>query len=454
MTSNSFSSHLWPISARIRQGQLYLGSHNLAELADRWGTPLYVYDAATFDAAISAYRRGLRAWPGKKRLAYAAKAWLNLPFAQVLRNRGLDLDVVSEGELGIAQAAGFPSDRAHLHGNNKTAELLKAASDWGIGSIVVDNLHELSLLEELTQVDHHVPDLWLRLNPHLLAPTHPYRQTGHEGSKFGMSRSEAKEAARCIHKTPHLHLTGIHTHIGSQIFDLEPMLQAIEQLISLAAELRTEGVAQIQYICPGGGLGVPYHPDDPNLDLAQAAKRIASYSTDAWTKYNSDAHPTLVLEPGRSLVARAGIALYRVGAIRHQENGLRIVAVDGGMADNPRPALYGARYTASLPRSPLSPSIGPARIVGPLCESGDFLIESTDLPEVHPGDALALPVAGAYQLSMASNFNATLRPPIYWMENEQWHCFQRRQTISDLMQRDVALTETQRSSIKDSMSLS
>ncbi len=377
------------------------------------------------------------------------KDWLNRPCAQVLRNRGIDLDVVSEGELGIAQAAGFPPDRAHLHGNNKTAEVLKKASNWGIGSVVVDNLHELSLLEELTQVDRHVPDLWLRLNPHLLAPTHPYRQTGHEGAKFGMSRNEAKEAARRIHQNPRLHLTGLHTHIGSQIFDLEPLLQASEQLITLSAELRSEGVAKIQYICPGGGLGVPYHPDDPNLDLAQAANHIASYSADTWTKYNSDAHPTLVLEPGRSLVARAGVALYRVGAIRHLKNGLRIVAVDGGMADNPRPALYGARYTASLPRSPLSLSIGPARIVGPLCESGDFLIESVDLPEVHPGDVLALPVAGAYQLSMASNFNATLRPPVYWLENDQVHCFQRRQTIADLMLRDVALTETVRSGIKD-----
>ncbi len=449
MTSNSFPSHLWPVSAQIRRDQLLLGSHNLVELADRWGTPLYIYDAATFDAAINAYRHGLRAWPGKTRLAYAAKAWLNLPFAQILKRRGLDLDIVSTGELGIAQAAGFPPSQAHLHGNNKTAELLKKTSDWGISSIVIDNLHEIDLLEALTQVDSHVPDLWLRLNPHLLAPTHPYRQTGHEGAKFGMSRNESKEAARRIQHNPHLHLTGLHTHIGSQIFDLEPMLQAAEQLITFAAELRSEGVAQIKYICPGGGLGVPYHPDDPNLDLAQAVERIASYSADAWTKYNSDAHPTLVLEPGRSLVARAGIALYRVGAIRHLKSGLRIVAVDGSMADNPRPALYGARYTASLPRSPLSPSLGPARIVGPLCESGDFLIDSVDLPELVPGDILALPVAGAYQLSMASNFNATLRPPVYWLENDLLHCFQRRQTISDLMLRDVALTEMQRSSIKD-----
>ena len=449
MTLNSFPSHLWPESTRIRQDQLYLGNHNLVGLADRWGTPTYIYDAATLDAAINAYLHGLRAWPGEKRLAYAAKAWFNLPFAQILKRRGLDLDIVSTGELGIAQAADFPPSHAHLHGNNKTVKLLETVSAWGIGSIVVDNLHELSLLETLTQVDHHVPDLWLRLNPHLLAPTHPYRQTGHEGAKFGMSRNEAKEAARRIHQNPRLHLTGLHTHIGSQIFDLEPLLQASEQLITLSAELRSEGVAQIQNICPGGGLGVPYHPDDPNLDLAQAAERIASYSADTWTKYNSNAHPTLVLEPGRSLIARAGVALYRVGAIRHLKNGLRIVAVDGGMADNPRPALYDARYTASLPRSPRAPSIGPTRIVGPLCESGDFLINSVDLPEVQPGDVLAIPIAGAYQLSMASNFNAMLRPPVYWLENDQLHCFQRRQTLADLMLRDVALTKTQKSGIKD-----
>ncbi|HEY53760.1 MAG TPA: diaminopimelate decarboxylase [Caldilineae bacterium] len=450
MTSTTFPVHLWPVSAEIRQDQLHLGSHNLADLADRWGTPLYVYDAATFDAAISAYLRGLRAWPGETRLAYAAKAWLNLPFAQILKQRGLDLDIVSVGELGIAQAADFPPGRAHLHGNNKTAELLKAASDWGIGSIVVDNLHELSLLEALTAVDHHVPDLWLRLNPHLLAPTHPYRQTGHAGSKFGLSRDEALEAARRIRQNPHLRLTGLHTHIGSQIFAVEAMLQAIDELVALAVALRAEGGDSIRFLCPGGGLGAPYHPADPTFDLARAVERIAEHGASAWQSANGDApHPTLVLEPGRSLIARAGVALYRVGAIRHLQNGLRIVAIDGGMADNPRPALYGARYTACLPRSPLSPPIGPARIVGPLCESGDFLIDSVELPELVPGDILAVPVAGAYQLSMASNFNATLRPPVYWLEDDQWRCFQRRQTVADLLRRDVALTESPRSGIKD-----
>ena len=345
MISKSFPAHLWPVSAEIRQDQLHLGSHSLADLADQWGTPLYVYDAATVDAAIAAYLQGLRAWPGEKRLAYAAKAWLNLPFAQILKKRGLDLDIVSVGELGIAQAADFPPRRAHLHGNNKSAELLKAASAWGIGSIVVDNLHELDLLETLTGVDHHLPDLWLRLNPHLLAPTHPYRQTGHAGSKFGLSRDEALEAARRIRQNPHLRLTGLHTHIGSQIFAVEAMLQAIDELVALAAALRAESGDPIRFLCPGGGLGAPYHPDDPAFDLARAVERIAEHGASAWKSANGDApHPTLVLEPGRSLIARAGIALYRVGAIRHLQNGLRIVAIDGGMADNPRPALYGARH--------------------------------------------------------------------------------------------------------------
>jgi len=448
MDPTAFPSHLWPVSARIQRGQLYLGSHNLVELANQWGTPLYIYDAATFDDAIGAYRRGLRAWPGEKRVAYAAKAWFNLPFAQVLRNRGLDLDLVSEGELGIARAAGYPPGRVHLHGNNKIATLLKMAIDWGIGSVAVDNLHELSLLEELARTDCQVPDLWLRLNPHLLAPTHPYRQTGHAGSKFGLNREEAMGAALRIHHHPHLHLTGLHTHIGSQIFDLEAMLQAIDELIKLATALRAEGLKPIQFLCPGGGLGVPYHPHDPHLDLAQAVDRIASHGADVWAKHTKEPPPTLVLEPGRSLVARAGIALYRIGAIRHLQDGTRIAATDGSMADNPRPALYGARYSACLPRHPLSPPSGPVRIVGPLCESGDFLIESVDLPEFEAGDIIAIPVAGAYQLSMASNFNATLLPPVYWLEDNKWHCFQRRQTLSDLIQRDVALTERRRSSIK------
>ena len=434
-----FPFHLWPLGAHLRAERLHLGGLDLAEWAAAAGTPAYLYDAATCDHAIACYRYGLRAWPGPSLLAYAAKAWLNLPAAELFKRRGLGLDVVSQGELGMALAGGYDPARLHLHGNNKPPALLRAAIAEGVGAIVVDNLYELELLEELASTRPEPLSLWLRLNPNLLAPTHRYRQTGHHGAKFGLSWDEAVLAARRIRRHTGLALTGLHTHIGSQIFDLDPILTAATRLVALAAALVDAGLEPIAALCPGGGLGQPYHPDDARFDLAEAVKRIASHCTQVWSQYNFGSVPTLVLEPGRSLVARAGIALYTVGAIRRLADGSRIIAVDGGMADNPRPALYEARYTACLPAAPLAPLAGPARIVGPLCESGDILIEDLHLPEVHPGAILAVPVSGAYQLSMASNYNATLLPPVYWRDGERLICLQRRQTTADLLLRDLPL---------------
>lgn len=443
-----FPFHLWPLTAHLRRGRLHLRQLDLAAWAAETGSPVYLYDAATLDEAVAAYRQGLKAWPGPSLITYAAKAWLSRPLAQVLRRRRLGLDVVSEGEMGIAAAAGFPPDLIHLHGNNKAPALLRQAIAQPIGAIVVDNADELDLLERLAAEEpgERTIPLWLRLNPNLLAPTHRYRQTGHHGSKFGLGPDEATAAAKRIRRHPKLRLEGVHTHIGSQIFDLEPFLTACDRLIAFTASLHQAGHETIRYLCPGGGLGQPYHPNDARLDLAQAANRIASHCAAAWTRYNQgipkaqySAPPTLVLEPGRSLIARAGVALYTVGSVRQLEDGSRIIAVDGSMADNIRPALYGARYTACLPAAPLSVPLGPARIVGPLCESGDILIEDLPLPAVRSGDILAVPVSGAYHLSMASNYNAALFPPVYWLEDDHLSLMQRRQTVADLLQRDLSL---------------
>ncbi|MCO6450718.1 MAG: diaminopimelate decarboxylase [Caldilineales bacterium] len=435
-----FPWRLWPNRAAVRDGRLWLGEYNLIDLAHELQTPLYLYDGETFSAAVDAYRQGLAQWPGSSRIAYAAKAWLPLPFAQLLARYNLDLDVVSAGELGIALAGGVQPEHIHLHGNNKSIGLLREAVRARIGAIVVDNLWELDQIRQLADDDETIPDLWLRLNPALLAPTHPYRQTGHSGSKFGLSREEALTAAQTIRNHPNLRLTGLHTHIGSQIFDLDPMLEAATRLMELAGELHRRELATIRFICPGGGLGAPYHPDDPPIDLAEAVERTAHHCVAAWNRYNESAHPTLILEPGRSLIARAGIALYTVGSVRQLADGKRIVAVDGGMADNLRPALYGVRYTAALTGNPLGETIGPARIVGPLCESGDFLIDEIALPPVQPGDILAIPMSGAYHLSMASNYNGSYLPAAYWLHDDTLIPFQRRQTLADLMQRDIPLS--------------
>ncbi len=435
MLPSQFPRHLWPLSIHFSRQRLFLGGRDVAELGRELKTPLYIYDAATIDHAIAAYRRGLRAWPGRGLITYASKAWLSLPLARFLARRGLGLDVVSPAELAIGLRGGFDADLLHVHGNNKSFALLQQAIDAGVGAIVVDNLHELGLLERMTPV---APvTLWLRVNPDLLAPTHVYRQTGHHGSKFGMPREEALLAARRIAASPHLRLTGLHVHIGSQIFDLAPIADSVDRLIELAVRIEKAGWGKIKALSPGGGLGFPYHPDDPAIPLHKLTTDLCAHAADSWRRQHGGPYPTLILEPGRSLIARSGVALYTVGAIRRLSDGGRIIAVDGGMNDNIRPALYGARYTASLARAPLGDAVGPARIVGPLCESGDFLIEVVDLPDVKSGDVLAIPVSGAYQLSMANNYNGMLRPAVFLHDHGRLIPMQRRETIDDLMRRDI-----------------
>ncbi len=434
MRPTTFPRHLWPLSIHLFRGRLHLGPLDLQQLGHDLPTPLYLYDAATLDAAIASYRHGMKAWPGKRLITYASKAGLSVALAQFLARRGLGLDVVSLGELAIGLRGGFAPEMLHIHGNNKPAGLLQRAIDANTGAIVIDNLRELALLEGMS-----LPrsiDLWLRMNPNLLAQTHAYRQTGHYGSKFGLARAQALLAAERIAAHPRLRLTGLHAHVGSQVFELDAMTQALEHLIDLAVTIEARGWAHIQVLSPGGGLGVPYHPDDPRAPLHSQVQRLCAHAAQAWQKRHGGPFPTLILEPGRSLVARAGLALYRVGNVRTGPNDQRIVAVDGGMSDNIRPALYNARYTAALASNPLGASAGPAKIVGPLCESGDFLIRQVALPHVQPGDVLVMPVAGAYHLSMASNYNGTLRPGLWLHARGQLVPMQRRETIADLMLRD------------------
>ncbi len=438
MRPSKFPRHLWPISTHFFRRRLNLGAYDLFDLGRRLGTPVYIYDLPTLDHAISAYRHGLQAWPGEGMITFASKAWLSLPLVQLLKWRGVGLDVVSEGELNIALLGGMDAEKMHLHGNNKSLSLLTRAADVGIGAIVVDNVEEITLLERIST--GRPQNLWLRLNPDLMAPTHAYRQTGHYGSKFGLAWEEALEAIRRIDSSAHLKLTGLHVHIGSQIFSPSSLSKAFERLIDLAVWIQRELGQSIRYLSPGGGLGVAYHPRDPFKPLYHLVRELCVHAAQSWRQRVDQPFPVLVLEPGRSLIARAGIALYSVGHVRNLSNGERIIAVDGGLSDNMRPALYGANYTAALTRDPLGEPLGPARIVGPLCESGDFLIERVMLPEVKPGDVLAIPVSGAYQLSMANNYNGMLRPSVYLHTRSKIIPMQRRERLEDLWRRDLLLS--------------
>ncbi len=437
--------HILPVTAEVVDGRMHIGGCDLTALADIYGTPLYVYDAATMDAAVAVYAEALRAhYPGPWEVAYASKAFLCTAIAQWAAGHGLGLDVVSGGEIAIALRGGFPAKRMHLHGNNKAEADLAMALDVGVGRIVLDNEEEIARVERLAAARRRPADVWLRLTPDIDVHTHVYRVTGRLDSKFGFPLADriAREAARRVLRSPHLRLVGLHVHLGSQVFDAEPIAYAVEVLVEFAASLQDEGFV-LRELSPGGGWGVPYWLEDPPTPIEPYIAAISAAAIAGCHRHGFDL-PRLVIEPGRSLVARAGVALYRVGGVKRGP-ARTYVMVDGGLADNPRPALYQAVYTALRANRMGEPATETVTVAGPYCESGDIMIQRVVLPPVRPGDVLAVPVAGAYHLSMASNYNAALRPAVLWLVGGHAHVIQERETVDDLVRRDRPLPRCENS---------
>ncbi len=424
-------------------GELCLGGCSASSLAQEFGTPLYVFDEVTLRARCREYRQSLgQHYPGPAQVAYASKAYLNLALAQLFAQEGLNLDVVSGGELYVARQAGFPAERIHFHGNNKTPAELTMALDEGVGRIVVDNFHELDALERLAAERRVRVSLWLRLSPGIDVHTHVYRKTGLLDSKFGfpLETDAAEGAVGRAMASPHLELVGLHAHIGSQIFDLEPFTTAVALLVDFAASMRARHGFELRELSPGGGWGVTHHEADPPAPAARYVQAVCQAVVDSCRRHGL-ALPTLVIEPGRSIVAPAGVALYRVGA-RKEIPGVRIyVSVDGGMADNIRPALYGARYTAMVANRANLPAEETITVAGRFCESGDVLIRDVALPRLEAGDLLAVPMVGAYCLPLASNYNLVPRPAVVLVRNGQAGLIQRRETFQDLTARDLPLAK-------------
>ncbi len=413
-----------------------IAGHDVGALVKQYGTPLYLYDVQTMDASVTAYRDALAAfYPGRGQIAYAAKAYLTTAVVQWAAARQLELDVVSLWELQLALQAGFPPERMHLHGNNKSDIALQTALTAGIGQIVCDNETELRQLAQFAAEVGRVQPIWLRLTPDVDVPTHAYRRTGHRDSKFGFRWPEAEQALAFLQCTPQLRLTGLHMHLGSQIFRTEPFAEASRRILAWA------GAHDVwpEAFSPGGGWGVPYTPNAPEGDLNKLVRAIAAVVQEESARWQKPL-PALLLEPGRSLVARAGVAVYRVGN-RKVVSGVRVyVAVDGGMGDNLRPALYGATYHACLldrmGQIITNRPTETVQVVGPYCESGDFLIKKVTLPQAQRGDLLLIPMSGAYHLSMASNYNLRPRPAALWLQEGQVTLVQRRETLADLSRRD------------------
>ena len=428
---------LFPDTVQVEQtpdgSRLFVGGFDLEQLVGMYGTPLYVYDAATIANAVHAYRQALADfYPGGSALTYAGKAYLCTYLAGWLAAQDVHIDCTGVGEFAAVARAGVPRAKVVAHGVNKSANDLKSALVYA-GVIVVDQLAELERLTDLIDDQQRAEiQVWLRYRPGKVVATHAHIQTGQADAKFGMSRAEVEAAAQ-ICRSAGLNLRGLHFHLGSHFRDLQPVREALQGALELLASL---GGDADWILCPGGGLGVPYHEADPPVpSIREYVQQVAEWVVGACAA-SGQPLPRLHLEPGRSLVARAGLALYRVESVK-QAASRRWLLVDGGIADNPRPALYGVRYSALPVRAPERPWSGPVWIGGPYCESGDVLIETLPMADIQPGELLAVPVSGAYQLSMASNYNGACRPAVVWLQEGGNRLIQRRETAEDLLRRDL-----------------
>ena len=431
-------NNVFPDTAGVdQQGQLTIGGCNAHDLAAEYGTPVYVLDEATLRGRCRSFSSEFsRRSPGCQ-VVYASKAYINPALAAIFNEEGLGLDVVSGGELAIAQAVGFPLENVYFHGNNKTPDELEQAVRSGIGRVVVDSFHELDLLDRIAGDLGKVQDILVRLSPGIDPHTHAHTTTGILDSKFGFSiqTGHATEAIRLALSAANLNLLGLHFHLGSPIFELEPYRAATELVLRFAAEFREEGLTLHEF-SPGGGFAIAYTRDQEPPAIGDYAETIVSTMAATCDDLGME-YPKLIIEPGRSIIGPAGVALYRIGAIKDIPGVRKYVSVDGGMGDNIRPALYQASYEVVAAGKVNDNPAEQVTIAGKYCESGDVLASDIMLPQLVAGDILAIPAAGAYCPSMASNYNLNPRPPIVLVNEGQSRLIRRRESYQDMMLCDV-----------------
>jgi diaminopimelate decarboxylase len=415
---------LLPESAAVEDGELTVGGVRAAALAQEFETPLLVYCERTVLAAARAYRGAAP----HALILYGVKAFPNVALLALLGGEGLGADVSTLGELAYARRAGIPGERIVVHGNNKSEEELRAAAEAGARFVVLDALDEVAGAAAAG-----VKRALVRVTPGIEADTHPAIRTAHRGSKFGLPPEQALTAVADAREAG-IEVAGLHLHIGSQLLDTRAPQTSVEWLGAFAARCRDELGWEPSVIDLGGGLGIRYLEDDRPPAIGDFVKTLLDTLDQAWELHGLDA-PDVILEPGRSLVGRAGLTLYRVGVVK-QAATTTYVAVDGGMSDNPRPQLYGARYGAVLAGRAGEEAAGTYAVCGKHCESGDVLIESVALPEPRRGDLLAVPATGAYTLAMGSNYNAVPRPAAVLVADGEARLIRRRETLDDLLRHD------------------
>lgn len=427
-----------PMTAEVIDDHLYIGGVDMVELAHEYGTALYVYDEADLTHRMNTYLEAFRSRYPNSDVAYASKAFLNKAAARLAQEAGLCLDVSGGGELAIAQAVGFPMERVIVHGNNKTPQELREAIQAGVGRIVADSRIEIARISAIAQELGVEQEIYMRITPGVEADTHEYIRTGCEDSKFGFTMREdfAFECIKTALEAPNVHLAGLHMHIGSQIFALHSFGEAIDVMMEFISRIKDHYNYEIDEVDVGGGLGIAYTAEDKPATIDEFAEATVSSLVAACEKYDVK-QPRLLTEPGRSMVATPGVTLYTVGILKTLPGIRKYVAIDGGMSDNVRTALYHADYEPVVANKAGQPRTEIVTICGKHCESGDAV--AIDRPLQHPDldDIICVFGTGAYCHSMSSNYNGQPRPGIVFVKDGQACLVTRRETYADLMACDI-----------------
>ena len=426
-------------TSRINErGHLEIGGCDTADLKAQYGTPLYIVDEQSVRTRCREYIEAFKASGLKYQVAYASKAFCVMAMCRLAEEEGMSLDVVSDGELYTALEAGFPAERIHFHGNNKTPDEIEMALDAHIGCFVVDNVVELHMLQAIAAQKGYQVKILLRVTPGVEAHTHEYISTGQTDSKFGfdIGNGSAYEAVKLASAQPNLELLGLHSHIGSQIFEVEGFQMAVQRVAEFARSVKEGLDVTFSVVNLGGGFGIRYVEGDTPLQVSQYVKAITDSVKTHFADIGTEI-PEIWVEPGRSIVGDAGTTLYTVGTSKDIPGVRKYVAVDGGMTDNPRPALYESQYEALLANRANEQAEEKVSIAGKCCESGDMLIWDVELPKVESGDLLAVACTGAYNYSMASNYNRIRKPAVVFVKDGASNLVVRRESLEDIVRHDV-----------------
>ncbi len=436
MTSSTNQS-LKPITSITNDnGNLSIGGCDLVELAEKYSTPLYVLDEKTIRSICNDYKQAFKNYPDT-RMMYASKALCTSAVARILDEEGFGFDTVSGGEIYTVYKAGVDMSHVLFNGNNKSYDELALAVDLGVGRISADNFFELALLDEIAKSKNKTVDILLRITPAIECHTHEYIQTGHLDSKFGFDLTQIDEAVELIlNEYKNLKLHGLHAHIGSQIFETKIFPDEIEILAKEIARLDEKFGLKLDEMNIGGGLGVKYTDADVPPSTYEIGELITNKLNEVIKKYNIKP-PVLFLEPGRSIISTSGVTLYTIGSSKQVPHGKKYIAVDGGMSDNPRPSLYQAEYFAQIANKKEETQKEVVTIAGRFCESGDILIKDIELPKLDEGDILCVYNTGAYNYSMASNYNRVQKPAMVLVNNSNSEIIVKRETLDDLITHDV-----------------